>query len=185
MPDETDNTILEDGTRKTYVIFDQKSSLNLGRIDPADATKIISNNYPTTYTYPYMTRTQNPSTKIWTDTFGSTETAYFMFRFPEEFLTSTKPRSIEVHHCRAQYMDKVSGDWKQTNDIMLHADFIKRDTSLDHTVMICNETRTKYKKYAYNSTDETFGIWFTFIGKPEIPFEFNFTDFVLELMLIY
>ena len=73
--------------------------------------------------------------------------AYYTFRFPPEFLNSTNPRSIEVHHAKVSATDKSTSAIKIPNDIVLHADFIKRDAYLDHTVMLCNEVRTKYKKY--------------------------------------
>ena len=114
--------------------------------------------------------------------------AYYTFRFPPEFLHSTNPRSIEVHHAKVSAVDSTTKQMKIPNDIVLHADFIKRDAYLDHTVMLCNEVRTKYKKYAYYSKDQYYRIWFSlFTGKDadEKKIPLADTHFIIELMLIY
>ena len=115
------------------------------------------------------------------------------FRFPEQFIHSTQPRSIEVHNItiatnpvekdnngQALLKNKVI-----TGDIVMHADFIKRDAYLKHTVMICNQMRTKFKKYAYTSPDQTFNVWFTSFSDPNWVAKASDTKFLIEMMLIY
>ena len=109
--------------------------------------------------------------------------ARWWFRFPEQFITSKNKKWIEVHHVKISWAD---GQGQHiTNDCVLHADFVKRDAYLDHTVMVCNETRTKYKKYEYTSPEQYFSIWFTSFANPGYKFDFSTTRFIIELMLIY
>ena len=106
------------------------------------------------------------------------------FRFPEEFLNSTNRKWIEVQHVAVSFKDN-NGVMRMTNDIVLHSTFIKRDAFLENTVMICNETRTKYKKYEYTSNDKFFEIWFTSFTSPNFQVKYDDTTFIIELMLIY
>lgn len=105
--------------------------------------------------------------------------ALFTYRFPDEFISSRNPRWIEVHHCKAIY------DGHMYADMILHSDIIKRDAYLDRSVMVVNETRTKYKKYAFTTHDTEFTIWFTNFTSPKTAIEKEKLRFMVELMLIY
>ena len=111
------------------------------------------------------------------------------FRFPEPFLQSTNPRSIEVHYITVATKKSDGSDLlnreSMTGDIIMHADFIKRDAYLKHTVMLCNQMRTKFKKYAYTSPDQIFKVWFTSFVDKNYRFAYDNTKFVIEMMLIY
>ena len=157
----SDLTEMEDTrTRKTYVILNELTDVH--RMNPADGNGQLSQAI-----------------------LNGQANAVFIYRFPEEFINSTRPRSIEVHHCKVAHPLNQNHQNIAANDIILHADFIKRDTYLDHSVMVCNETRTKYKKYAYTSPDQYFKIWFTSFTVPGFTFQYNAIHFFLELMLIY
>ena len=119
---------------------------------------------------------------------GSTSTnGVWYFRFPEAFIQSKNRKWIVVQHVlEAHNQDnKTQGGMEMTNDVLLHASFVKRDAYLDHTVMLCNEVRTKYKKYEYTSADPEFTIWFTSFAQSDFVFPFSTTKFFIELMLIY
>ena len=110
------------------------------------------------------------------------------FRFPEEFIHSVNPRFIEVHNITlaCNGVDSTSGaPTRILGDIMLHSSFIKRNDYLDKSVMICNQMRTKFKKYAYTSAEQTFDVWFTSFINPNWRAEFEKTTFIIEMMLIY
>ena len=111
------------------------------------------------------------------------------FRFPEPFIQSKNRRWIVVQHVLEAH-NEDDGNYKQggmemTNDVLLHASFIKRDAYLDHTVMLCNEVRTKYKKYEYTSADPEFTVWFTSFAESDFKFTYQRTRFFIEMMLIY
>ena len=79
-------------------------------------------------------------------------------KFPIEFMNSTNKKYIEV------FPPYISGSKKIEefpDKVYMHADFILRDFYLDHAVCLCNSFRTKYKKYEYKGTKDTFRIWFT------------------------
>ena len=122
---------------------------------------------------------------------GTTTTnGVWYFRFPEAFLQSKNRKWIVVQHVlEAHNADEnnnfTQGGMEMTNDVLLHASFVKRDAYLDHTVMLCNEVRTKYKKYEYTSSDPNFTIWFTSFAQSNFVFPYSTTKFFLELMLIY
>ena len=107
------------------------------------------------------------------------------FRFPEQFIHSVNPRSIEVHKVTVATNTTGSTNSSITNDILMHASFIKRDPYLDQTVMIANEIRTKFKKYAYTSAEQTFDVWFTSFAVKNWFAEYGKTKFIIEMMLIY
>ena len=118
----------------------------------------------------------------------------WVFRFPEQFIHSTQPRSIEVHNITiaTNPVDNNNNGGVAllnnnviTGDIVMHSDFIKRDAYLKHTVMICNQMRTKFKKYAYTSPDQTFEVWFTSFSNPNWVAVADRTKFIIEMMLIY
>ena len=110
---------------------------------------------------------------------------HWTYRFPEEFLNSVRPKSIEVHHVKFSTTNGI-GTNILPNDVVLHSDFIKRDAYLDHSVMLVNEVRTKYKKYAYLSKDQLYTIWFsTFLDSKNQKIPTTNTHFIIELMLIY
>ena len=124
-----------------------------------------------------------PNPTIGQDANGNNQNGRWWFRFPEQFITSKNKKWIEVHHVKISWND--GNNQRMTNDCVLHADFVKRDAYLDHTVMVCNETRTKYKKYEYTSADQYFSIWFTSFANPNYKFDYSTTRFIIELMLIY
>ena len=114
----------------------------------------------------------------------------WFFRFPEQFIQSTNRKWIVVQHVLESHPKQDSGieypDEKQmTNDVILHSSFVKRDPYVDHSVMLCNEVRTKYKKYEYTSHDTNFEIWFTSFAKDDFKFLNPSCHFFIELMLIY
>lgn len=106
------------------------------------------------------------------------------FRFPEQFINSTNPRFIEVQMV-SSCNPVVNGGNNMTGDIVFHTSFIKRDWYLDHACMIANQVRTKYKKYAYTSSEDTFRVWFTAFTNKAWVSSFKDTKFVIEMMLIY
>ena len=110
------------------------------------------------------------------------------FRFPEQFLQSTNPRSIEVHHITIATnlnQQQQQAQKYMTGDIILHSDIVKRDPFLKHSVMICNQMRTKFKKYAYTSAEQIFKVWFTSFVEPTWKADYDQTKFIIEMMLIY
>ena len=97
-------------------------------------------------------------------------------KFPPEFLASKNKRFIIVEQCKAVYENKLIGD------VILHADFIKRDHYLDYACCFVNEIPNKdTAKYEYLSNDTTFNVWFTDLKGEKI----NIDSFVLRLLLIY
>ena len=131
---------------------------------------------------------ENPS-KNKIDSEGKKANGEWHFRFPEPFIHSTNPRYIEVHYITVATKDAQNNNLVQkesmTGDIILHADFIKRDAYLKHTVMLCNQMRTKFKKYEYISPDQEFTVWFTSFVDKKYNFTYDNTKFVIEMMLIY
>ena len=115
---------------------------------------------------------------------GKNENGKWYFRFPQEFINSTNPRSIEVQMV-STCNPVVNGGNNMTGDIVFHTSFIKRDWYLDHACMIANQVRTKYKKYAYTSSEEYFEVWFTSFTNDKWISKFDETTFVIEMMLIY
>ena len=168
-----------DRTRKTYLMLDKTNALKF-EIDP-NTGRIVST-YPETRTF--YTKTVRNDRGIAVTTTTAHNTVCWTFRFPEEFINSRQPKSIEVHQVKIIYTDN-NRHAKETKDIILHSDIIKRDAYLDHSVMVCNEIRTKYKKYAWNSVDKTFQIWFTSFSDPTKEFNEDELDFMIEMMLIY
>lgn len=162
--------------RKTYMMLSETNAEKF-IINPEDG-KIISE-MPTTYTAIYETKTKDVTTGTVTVNKQDVSTPLFTFRFPEEFINSKNPRWIEVHHVKAIY------NGNETKDLILHSDIIKRDAYLDRSVMVCNETRTKYKKYAFQTHDRTFTIWFTSFAQPDTAVDPNLLTFMAEIMLIY
>lgn len=163
-------------SRKTYMMLSETNAEKF-IINPDDG-KIISE-YPSTYTAINETKTKDLVNGTVTVTKNNVTTPLYTFRFPEEFINSKNPRWVEVHHVKAIY------DGNETKDIILHSDIIKRDPYLDRSVMVCNETRTKYKKYAFQTHDRTFTLWFTSFAHPDTPLDSTKLTFMAELMLIY
>ena len=116
------------------------------------------------------------------------QNAHWYFRFPEQFIQSTNRKWIVVQHALVSYEDRNNpNSMLMTNDVILHSSFVKRDPYVDHAVMLCNEVRTKYKKYEYTSHDPNFEIWFTSFAADNFQFKYDHskTQFFIELMLIY
>ena len=94
-------------------------------------------------------------------------------QFPVDFVSSTNKRFIEVH---PPYITRLrTGDNAFPKNILLHADFIQRDWYCDHAICFCNEARTKYKKYEYKGSNDTFNLWFT-VDTPEVTITSVWTD---------
>ena len=166
--------------RKTYMML-SKENAELYVVN--DEGHVIEE-YPTTHTTINETKSKvesPPSSGVYkvTTTRTAVNNAAFTFRFPQEFINSTNPRWIEVHHVKALY------NGNDMKDLILHSDIIRRDPYLDHSVMVVNEVRTKYKKYAYTLREPTFTIWFTSFKEPGIPIDPDNITFMVELMLIY
>ena len=168
-----------DKTRKTYLMLDKTNALKF-EVNPE--TGVITSSYPVKRTF-YIKEIRDNGGKLETVT-HKYETACWTFRFPEEFINSRQPKSIEVHQVKIIFRN-VLRNAIETKDLILHSDIIKRDAYLDHSVMVCNETRTKYKKYAWNSPDKTFQVWFTSFVTPDKELDQDDADFMIEMMLIY
>ena len=83
-------------------------------------------------------------------------------QLPVDFVNSTNKRYIEVHPC---YIERTQKDVdKMEKAILMHGDFVWRDAYIDHALCICNEWRTKYKKYEFRSNSDTMKLWFTDIA---------------------
>jgi hypothetical protein len=107
-------------------------------------------------------------TYYWTNTFKSS--------FPPEFIASKNKRYIIVEQCKATYKDQLVGD------VILHADFIKRDHYMDYACCFTNEIPNKdTAKYEYNDYSKDFNVWFTDLKGNNIEVD----AFVLRLLLIY
>ena len=77
--------------------------------------------------------------------------------FPEAFVNSTNPRSIEVQCCHFTYNHNTSLRPHWT----MHCSFVQSDPYLDKATITTNETRTKFKTYPYKGCQDTFKIWFS------------------------
>ena len=110
----------------------------------------------------------------------SYECACYTFKFPQEFIDSKNKRWVEFHHAKVTY-DKD----EDTKELVLHSDIIQRDPYLDHSVMVINEVRTKYKKYEYTQHNDTFTIWFSSFKTPKGNVLPENVRFMVEMMLIY
>lgn len=168
-----------DKTRKTYLMLDKTNALKF-EVNPE--TGAIISTYPTKRAF-YIKELKDDGGTLKTET-KKYETACWTFRFPEEFINSRQPKSIEVHQVKIIYLNDNRSS-VEAKDVILHSDIIKRDAYMDHSVMVCNETRTKYKKYAWNAPDKTFQVWFTSFVTPSKVFEQDGIDFMIEMMLIY
>lgn len=98
--------------------------------------------------------------------------------FPSDFINARGEKYIEVRLCYATVNNYLVGD------LMLHSDFIIRDTYLDHFVNMVNVINNSGRpdKYAYPEIGKkTFKIWFTDLkGNVVVP-----DAFVLKLLLVY
>ena len=98
-------------------------------------------------------------------------------KFPHVFVASKNPRSIQVKWCRALYNGKIVGD------IMIHADFVQRDTYLDHFICFTNtgDSQKYIAKYNYVGTTPNFNVWFNDTAGNTIDVD----AFVLSLLLTF
>ena len=98
--------------------------------------------------------------------------------FPPEFVNAVGKKYIVVRLCYATVDNYLVGD------LMLHADWIKRDYYLDHFVNMVNVINNgdKPDKYEYpECASRKFKVWFTDLkGNVVIP-----DSFVLKLLLMY
>lgn len=161
--------------RKTYMMLSESNAEKFVT-DPQGNVIMV---HPTEYVSRFVTKNSAGVGQPIVTTTTSQRVPIFTYRFPPEFINSKNPRSIEVHHVKMLYQNR------ETKDIILHSNIIQRDPYLDHSVMVVNETRTKYKKYAYTQNEQTFTIWFTSFSKPNTNINLNEISFMVEMMLIY
>ena len=105
-------------------------------------------------------------------------TSDFHSEFPPEFVSAIGEKYIEVRLCWATVNNTLVGD------LMLHADFIKRDAYLDHFVNIVNVINggASPDKYAYpECSSKDFNVWFTDLKGNRVDVD----AFVLKLLLVY
>ena len=98
--------------------------------------------------------------------------------FPPEFVNARGQKYIVVRLCWATVDNYLVGD------LMLHADWIKRDAYLDHFVNIVNviNSADKPDKYEYPECGpKNFRLWFTDLKNNVVTPD----AFVLKLLLIY
>ena len=95
-------------------------------------------------------------------------------QYPIDFVCSTNPRYIEVHPC---YIEKDSTanilPDKLIAGIMMHGDFVERNAYQDHALLMCNERRSKYKKYQIRGCRDSFRLFFT-DHDPSVTYEYTF-----------
>lgn len=113
---------------------------------------------------------------------GETKTYFwvnqFENKFPPEFIASRNKKWIVVEECKAQYKGSLVGD------VILHADFIQRDHYMDYACCFINEEANRdTAKYEYNSTKQTFKLWFTDLKGNSVDNDID--AFALRLLLIY
>lgn len=98
--------------------------------------------------------------------------------FPPEFVNARGDKWIEVRYCFATF------DKYLVADVVLHSDFIKRDSYLDHAVSVINvlNNGAKPDKYLYpEGSSKKFKIWFTNLkGERVIP-----DSFQMKMLLTY
>lgn len=165
--------------RKTYMMLSEDNCEKYKVNDQGKIIKEFPDIYTTkVYTHSKVAAEDGVGFKVDTTT-RNVNNACFTYRFPDEFINSKNPRWIEVHHCKVVYNGHMYAD------IILHSDIIKRDGYLDRSVMVVNETRTKYKKYAFTTHDTEFTIWFTNFTAPTTAIDKDNLRFMVELMLIY
>ena len=99
--------------------------------------------------------------------------------FPEAFVNSTNPRSIEVQCCHFTYDHNTSVRPHWT----MHCSFVQSDPYLNKGTITTNETRTKFKTYPYKGCQDTFKIWFSGddIDKEPEQYVFNEKEFDVPL----
>ena len=98
--------------------------------------------------------------------------------FPIEFANAIGDKWIEVRYCFATFEKYL------VSDIVLHADFIKRDSYLDHAVSVINfiNNGARPDKYQFpEGAYKRFRIWFTDLdGNRVIP-----DSFQMKMLLIH
>ena len=96
---------------------------------------------------------------------------------PIEFANATCDKWIEVKYCFATFKKYL------VTDMVLHADFIKRDAYLDHAVSVINfiNNGARPDKYSYPvGAPRRFRIWFTDLdGNRVVP-----DSFQMKMLLI-
>lgn len=96
--------------------------------------------------------------------------------FPPEFVASKNKKFIVVEECKATLKDVLVGD------VILHADFIKRDHYMDYACCFVNEEANRETaKYEYMSYVPNFKLWFSDLKGNKVDIE----AFALRLLLIY
>ena len=100
----------------------------------------------------------------------------FTFKLPPEFMASRNPKWIVIEECKATFKKQLVGD------VLLHADFIHRDFYQDHACCFVNEEANKdTAKYEYNSSKDTFQLWFSDLHGNLVDMD----GFVFRSLLIY
>ena len=98
--------------------------------------------------------------------------------FPIEFTNAVGDKWIEVKYCYATFEKYL------VSDMVLHADFIKRDSYLDHAVSVINfiNNGARPDKYLFpEGSYKRFRIWFTDLdGNRVIPDAFQ-----MKMLLIH
>ena len=109
-------------------------------------------------------------------TYFATDTLHSYF--PPEFVHARGKKYIVVRGCWGTVKGYMVGD------LMLHADFIKRDAYLDSFVNIVNTINngSNPDKYEYpEMSSKDFNVWFTDLSGNAVTVD----SFVLKLLLIY
>ena len=98
--------------------------------------------------------------------------------FPIEFANAVGDKWIEVRYCFAVFEKYL------VSDIVLHADFIKRDAYLDHAVSVINfiNNGARPDKYQFpEGAYKRFRIWFTDLnGNRVVP-----DSFQMKMLLVH
>ena len=116
----------------------------------------------------YTSSTQM-KTYLWTNTVET--------RFPPDFVASRNRKWIVVEQCKATFKDALVGD------VILHSDFVLRDSYLDHACCFINEeSNREVAKYEFTGQIiPKFKVWFTNLKGENVDVD----AFVLRLLLIY
>ena len=102
----------------------------------------------------------------------------FENEFPPEFVNARGDKWIEIRYCFATFEKYLVAD------AVLHSDFIKRDSYLDHAVSVINvlNNGAKPDKYLYpEGSPKRFKIWFTNLNGDKIKPD----SFQMKMLLIY
>ena len=107
--------------------------------------------------------------------------------YPEEFITSKNPKSVQVLNVSLVYEDPTQSTatekvWQPMKHCQLHASFVQRDDMLDHYVCETCQPITSVKTFEQANNARSFELWFTDYAQREITITNNH-HFIVELML--